>query len=313
MPRGDNLGKRCFMSNRRARTRFGQRAAHTTAQQGLHATMNQYNQRDRVSELEEDASLRGLRLQKDYLETELRLQSAAIKNTIVVFGGTQIVDEPEARRRIERARKTCKENAADAVSQRNLRIAESLLDKSRYYSIAREFGEIVGRAGSGPQDCSLTLMTGGGPGIMEAANRGSFDVGAKTIGLNISLPKEQRPNAYLTPELSFELHYFAIRKLHFLLRARALVIFPGGYGTLDELFETLNLVATGTIGPMPIVLVGESYWHRLINFEMLVSEGVISPQDLELFWFAESAQEIWDGISDWHRSAGLPLHCPSSP
>jgi uncharacterized protein (TIGR00730 family) len=152
------------------------------------------------------------------------------------------------------------------------------------------------------------VVTGGGPGIMEAANRGAFDIGAKSVGLNISLPHEQYPNPYITPDLSFSFHYFAMRKLHFLLRAKALVAFPGGYGTFDELFEVLTLVQTRKIKPIPVVLVGESYWRRAIDLDFLVDEGVIDQEDRELFWFAETAREIWTGILHWHDSSGEPLH-----
>jgi uncharacterized protein (TIGR00730 family) len=272
--------------------------------------MNETDAAPGATSTAEDANLRGQRLQMDYLDTELRLQEAGVHGTIVVFGGTRVVNEPEARQRLAAARLACKENSLDPVRFRNLRIAENLLEKSHYYSIAREFGAIVGKSGTGPADCSLTLMTGGGPGIMEAANRGCHDVGAKSIGLNVTLPEEQQANAFLTPELNFTLQYFAIRKLHFLLRARALVIFPGGYGTLDEMFETLNLIATRTITPLPVILVGESYWQKIVNFDHLVAEGVIEPQDRELFWYAETAQAIWDGITLWHQRAGISLHCP---
>jgi hypothetical protein len=150
-------------------------------------------------------------------------------------------------------------------------------------------------------------MTGGGPGLMEAANRGAYDIGAKTAGLNITLPLEQFPNPYLTPELCFRFHYFAIRKLHFLLRARALVAFPGGFGTLDELFETLTLVQTRTIQPVPVVLVGESYWRRVVDMDFLVDEGVIAAEDRELFWYSETAEDIWRTILAWHEQNGTPL------
>ncbi len=150
-------------------------------------------------------------------------------------------------------------------------------------------------------------MTGGGPGIMEAANRGAHDVGAKSIGLNIILPHEQFPNPYITPELSFQFRYFAIRKMHFLTRAKALVVFPGGYGTLDEFFETLTLVQTKIIESVPIVLIDEGYWTKLINFDFLEAEGVISPKDRKLFWFAKSAKEAWNGIIDWHKTNKTPL------
>jgi len=154
-------------------------------------------------------------------------------------------------------------------------------------------------------------MTGGGPGVMEAANRGAHDVGAPSVGLNISLPREQFPNPYMSPELCFRFHYFAMRKLHFLLRARALVAFPGGYGTMDEVFETLTLVQSRTIPPVPVVLVGEKYWRRAIDFDFLVDEGVIEREDRELFWFAETAEDIWRSILAWHEQRGTPLLTPS--
>jgi uncharacterized protein (TIGR00730 family) len=156
----------------------------------------------------------------------------------------------------------------------------------------------------------VLLMTGGGPGIMEAANRGAFDVGAPSAGLNIALPHEQFPNPYVTPDLCFRFHYFAMRKLHFLLRARALVAFPGGYGTLDEVFETLTLVQSRTIPAVPVVLVGESYWRRLVDIDFLVDEGVIDVEDRELFWYAESAAEIWSTILAWNERNGTPLLLP---
>lgn len=268
-----------------------------------------YRDTDIDSHFPEEASLRGLRLQMDYLKPELRLEAAGIEHTIVVFGGTRIVEKAEADRRAAKLQSACKQEPENEDLARELNIAKSVQAKSRYYTVAREFGAIVGMAGDGPQDCRVTLVTGGGPGIMEAANRGAFDVGAKTIGLNITLPHEQYPNPYLTPGLCFRLRYFAIRKLHFLLRARALVVFPGGYGTLDELFETLNLVQTRTIDPLPVVLVGSDYWQRLIDFDMLVTEGVVDPEDRDLFWFAETALEAWDGVCEWHRLTGTPLHC----
>jgi uncharacterized protein (TIGR00730 family) len=152
------------------------------------------------------------------------------------------------------------------------------------------------------------VVTGGEPGIMEATNRGGLDIGAKSVGLSISLPHEQYPNPYITPDLCFNFHYFAMRKRHFLLRAKALVAFPGGYGTFDELFEVLTLVQTRKIKPIPIILVGENYWRRAVDLDFLVDEGVIDQEDRELFWFAETAQEIWDGILHWHDISGEPLH-----
>jgi uncharacterized protein (TIGR00730 family) len=156
-------------------------------------------------------------------------------------------------------------------------------------------------------DSGLVVMTGGGPGIMEAANRGAYDVEAKTVGMNITLPHEQYPNPYVTPDLCFNFRYFALRKLHLLLRAAALVAFPGGYGTFDELFEVLTLIQTRKILPMPVILVGESYWRRAVDVDFLVDEGVIAIEDRELFWFAETAEDIWNGILDWYDAAGRPL------
>ena len=172
---------------------------------------------------------------------------------------------------------------------------------SPYYAVAREFGRLVGSARG------AALMTGGGPGIMEAANRGAFEAGGLSIGLNIELPREQTPNRYITPALCLRFRYFALRKLHFLMRARAMVAFPGGYGTFDELFETLTLVQTRTIKPVPVVLVGAEYWRRAFDADFLVEEGAIAPEDRKLFWFAETAQEIWDGILRWHAANGEPL------
>src|SRR5581483_8380947 len=183
-------------------------------------------------------------------------------------------------------------------------------EKSRYYPIARELGRIVGREGRRGRGGRGVIVTGGGPGIMEAANRGAHDVRAPSLGLNISLPQTQYPNPYVTPELCFQFRYFALRKLHFLLRARALVAFPGGYGTFDELFETLTLVQTRKIRPMPIVLVGREYWQRAFNPGFLMQEGTIDPEDGELFWFAESAAEAWRVIRRWYRLAGEPVFPP---
>ena len=179
----------------------------------------------------------------------------------------------------------------------------------RYYRDARHLAQRLTRwsDGLGSSTRRFVVASGGGPGIMEAANRGAFDVGAPTVGFNISLPREQFPNPYLTPGLCFRFHYFAIRKLHLVQRARALVAFPGGYGTFDELFETLTLAQTRKIRPLPIVLVGESFWRQAFNVDFLVAEGVIDPEDRDLFWYAESAHDIWESILGWWEKAGAPL------
>lgn len=259
-----------------------------------------------VEFLEEDTT-RGVRLQIDYLKPETLLQEHGVEHTIVVFGSTRIQEPLGAQRRVAALRKDLEANPNDNVRLQRLAVAEKILAKSKYYEEARSFGRLVGGSGKGPQDCRIMLMTGGGPGVMEAANRGAFDVGARSAGLNITLPHEQYPNPYITPELCFRFHYFAMRKLHFLLRARALVAFPGGYGTFDELFETLTLIQTRKIQPVPVVLVGEAYWRQAFNVDFLVDEGVIEPEDRELFWYAETAQEAWDGIMHWYEANGSPL------
>src|ERR1700674_980369 len=252
---------------------------------------------------------RGLRLQLEYLKPETLLDEQGIRHTIVVFGSTRICEPGAARRNVEALRAAQAAAAGDEAITRRLAIAERILAKSRYYQVARDLGRLVGEACEKAADRSkLMILTGGGPGMMEAANRGAFDVGAKSLGLNISLPHEQYPNPYITPELCFRFHYFALRKLHFLLRARALVAFPGGYGTFDELFEVLTLVQTRKIKPIPVVLVGETYWRRAVDMDFLVDEGVIDPEDRDLFWFAETAQDIWNGILHWHDAGGEPLH-----
>ena len=249
----------------------------------------------------------GQRLDLDYLKAELLLQKHGIDHTIVVFGSTRIIEEKTAMHELESAQKALKKAPMSTKQMHKVNIAERILEKSRYYKIARKFGRLVGEAGKGPGDSRLTLMTGGGPGIMEAANRGAFDVGAKSIGLNISLPHEQFPNPYITPELCFRFHYFTIRKFHFLQRSKALVVFPGGFGTLDELFSVLTLIQTRKIDPIPIVLVGKKYWKHLINIDFLEDEGVIDPEDRSLFWYAESAKEIWEGLLNWHKLNKTPL------
>jgi uncharacterized protein (TIGR00730 family) len=249
--------------------------------------------------------LRGVRLQIDYLKPELLLREHEIEQTIVVFGSTRICEPAAALRKVEELRALVEVDKHNGELRRQLAVAGRIQAKSRYYEVAREFGRLVATANHRARQ--VAIMTGGGPGMMEAANRGAFDAGAKSVGLNISLPHEQYPNPYVTPELCFSLHYFALRKLHFLLRAKALVAFPGGYGTLDELFEVLTLIQTRKIKPIPVVLVGEAYWRRAVDVDFLVDEGVIDAEDRDLFWFAETAEEIWNGILRWHDASGEPL------
>ena len=263
-----------------------------------------YRRADEDVEFLSTDGMRGLRLQMDYQKTELLLEKHRVHATIVVFGSTRIPEPHAAQRKVEML---SAELAADPKSKalaHKLAVAKRILEKSRYYEVAREFGRMVSLSNHSAGNHHSVIVTGGGPGIMEAANRGAFDAGAQSVGLNIVLPHEQYPNPYITSGLCFSFHYFAIRKLHFLLRARALVAFPGGFGTLDELFEVLTLVQTRKIKPMPVVLAGESYWRRAIDFDFLVDEGVIDQEDRELFFFAETAQEIWDGIQGWYASNG---------
>lgn len=250
---------------------------------------------------------RGIRLQLDYLKPETVMREHGVEHTIVVFGGTRITDGDHSEKRLEVLQRLLDQDPDNDKLKAQLQVARRIAAKSQYYDVAREFSNLVARCGEGPGDARLVVMTGGGPGIMEAANRGASEAGAKSIGLNITLPHEQQPNRYVTPDLCFQFKYFALRKMHFMLRARALVAFPGGYGTMDELFETLTLIQTRKISPLPVVLVGESFWRRALDMEFLVEEGVIDPEDRDLFWYAETAEEIWSGLQLWYERAGAEL------
>ena len=250
---------------------------------------------------------RGIRLELDYLKAELKMREYGIEHTIVVFGSARIVEKKTALKRLLDIQKMVEKEPKDRELLRELQVAKRMVQKSIYYEDARRFGQLVGKSGKGVDDCKVTLMTGGGPGIMEAANRGAYDVGAKTIGLNIKLPHEQYPNPYITPDLCFQFHYFAIRKLHLLQKAKALVVYPGGFGTLDELFETLTLIQTRKSDNIPVVLVGKNYWQKAINFDFLKDEGVIAPSDTDIFKFADNANEAWEHILLWHKERGNPL------
>ncbi|MCP5142702.1 MAG: LOG family protein [Gammaproteobacteria bacterium] len=266
-----------------------------------------YRRADRDIDFLERSEMRGLRLQLEYEKAELLLREAGVDHSIVAFGSTRITEPALARRKRDEAAAELAARPDDPARARRLAVAERIVAKSRYYDIAREFGRIVANANGPPANCRMVLMTGGGPGMMEAANRGVHDMGGRTVGLNIDLPHEQFPNCYLTPELSLRFRYFALRKMHFMLRAKAIVAFPGGFGTIDELFEALTLIQTRTIAPLPVVLVGEEFWRGVVDFDYLAAEGVIDPEDLDIFWFAETATEIWNGILDWHELNGTPL------
>jgi uncharacterized protein (TIGR00730 family) len=253
------------------------------------------------------SELRPVRLLLDYLKPELGLSDQGVLHTIVVFGSTRLVDPDCAARQLAEAERGVAQRPDDEAARLALFRAQRATAQSQYYAIARDLGRLVGSCGNGPGDRRMLIVTGGGPGAMEAANRGAHDVGAASIGLNIALPHEQAPNPYLTPELHFSFRYFALRKLHFMQRARALVALPGGYGTFDELFETLCLIQTGKLAPLPVVLVGRGFWERAIDFPFLVEQGVLDPAELSLFTFAESGRETWDAILRWYSDRGRSI------
>ena len=234
--------------------------------------------------------LRPVRFQLELLKTQLLLDEAKIASTFVFYGSARIPEPAKAEALL-----------ALATDDKAKKIAERLVEKSRYYEVARELARIVSVL---PRDADgkrqFVVCSGGGPSIMEAANRGAADVGAESIGLNIVLPHEQAPNPYVTPALSMQFHYFALRKMHFLLHARALAAFPGGFGTFDELFELLTLIQTGKIEPIPVLLVGRAFWERVVNFEALVEEGVVSEKDLSIFTFVETADEAWAAVQRFY-------------
>lgn len=235
--------------------------------------------------------LRPVRLQLELLKPEILLNEEGINSTIVVFGSARILSQEAAEKALRKTKAQYTDNPT-TQNQLALRIASKHLAQSFYYEQARRFAQLVsGSCLKNNSICDYTIITGGGPGIMEAANRGADETGAKSIGLNISLPFEQTPNPYVTPKLAFNFHYFAIRKMHFLIRARALIAFPGGFGTLDELFEALTLAQTGNMKAIPIILFGREFWQKLINFDFLVEEGLIAASDLNLFHYVENAEE----------------------
>ncbi len=246
--------------------------------------------------------LRPVRLQLELLKPEILQQEHNILSTVVIFGGTRIKDEATARSNLKQAEQRLAEDSDNSRLKRKVEIARRVLAKSHYYDAARQLAYMITRDSQTDAcgACEMVVVTGGGPGVMEAANRGAHEAGGKSIGLNIVLPHEQVPNAYITPELTFQFHYFAIRKMHFLMRAKALVAFPGGFGTLDELFETLTLIQTKKMEPVPILLFGREFWERIIDFEAIVDEGTIDIDDLKLFAFVDSADEAWAHIQNFY-------------
>jgi uncharacterized protein (TIGR00730 family) len=241
--------------------------------------------------------LRPVRFQLELLKPELVIDEAGIASTFVMYGSARIPAPDKAQAVLDAA--------TDDASRK---VAERLVAKSKYYEVARELGRL---ASSFPVDTDgrrhFVVCSGGGPSIMEAANRGACDVGAESIGLNIVLPHEQAPNPYVTPRLSLQFHYFALRKMHFLLHARALAAFPGGFGTFDELFELLTLIQTGKIQPIPVLLYGKEFWQRAVNFEALVEEGVVSAKDLDIFTYCETAEEGWNCVQRFYQGRSLDI------
>ncbi len=239
--------------------------------------------------------LRPVRLQLEVLKPELVLQEQHIESTVVVYGSARIPDPETAESRLVSAQAEYAKNNQDPGLKKKVDAARKALENSRYYDEARKLGHLIS---SNTGKDKLVVITGGGPGIMEAANRGAYEAGTPSIGMNITLPHEQAPNPYITPDLNFQFHYFAIRKMHLLMRAKSLVAFPGGFGTLDELFETLTLIQTHKVERIPVLLFGQAFWERVINFNALVEEGTISAKDLDLLIYVETAEEAWELISE---------------
>jgi uncharacterized protein (TIGR00730 family) len=250
--------------------------------------------------------MRGVRMLLELGKPELAFLADNIHSTVIVFGGTQIVERTAAERRLSEARRAAAAAPHDARLRREIERSTRLLEYSRYYDAARQFARLVSIDNQCDDDRCYVVVTGGGPGIMEAANRGAFDVGCKSIGLNIRLPAEQQPNPFITPELCFQFKYFAMRKFHFILRAAGVVLFPGGFGTLDEMFETLTLRQTQRMQPVPIVLFGRDYWDKVLDFQFLADVGVIADRHLDLFSYAETPEEAWQQILDFHAARREP-------
>ena len=244
--------------------------------------------------------LRPVRLHLELLKPEKLMEEAGINSSVVVFGGTQVASKEQADARVAEAKAKLAANADDAEAQRELVRANNVLKKSRYYEDCRKFAGLVTDYNKQHRDGEFFIKTGGGPGIMEAGNRGAYEAGGKSMALNITLPFEQTPNSYITPGLCFQFNYFAIRKMHFLLRAKAIVCFPGGFGTLDELFTVLTLRQTGRMQEVPIILYGKDYWDGIIDFQFLADQAVISDSHLKLFQYTETPEETWQVIRDFH-------------
>ena len=262
-----------------------------------------YTPADKDTEFLQRDELRSVRIGLELLKPELIQREEGIRSTIVVFGSARLQEPVVLKEALRLAEEQVAQAPDDRIRLQRVAIIKRQLELATYYDVAREFGRLVSSTCQIEGRCDYVIVTGGGPGIMEAANRGAADVKAKSVGLNITLPHEQHPNPYITPRLSFQFRYFAIRKMHFLIRAKALVAFPGGFGTLDEVFETLTLLQTGKTKSVIVVLVGRDFWERVINWQLLVECGLITQADLNLFHYAETAQEVWNVIT---RQNGMP-------
>ena len=240
--------------------------------------------------------MRGVRMLLEITKPDLILEENKILSTIIIFGGASITEESNIKKRLKNIEELIKKNPKSILLKRNFNRLENLLLMSHYYQSAREFSKLASISNQNKNCNSHVIVTGGGPGIMEAANRGAFEANCKSIGLNISLPNEQIPNAFITPGLCFKFNYFALRKIHFVMRSIGAVFFPGGFGTLDELFELLTLRQTGMKNKIPIILFGKEYWDKIINFEYLADLGLISDEHLNLFEYADTASEAWEII-----------------
>jgi uncharacterized protein (TIGR00730 family) len=245
--------------------------------------------------------LRHVRLQLEYLKPQLILEQHQIKATVVVFGSARFISRLQAEQLVADATTQLAQYPAALDLQQKLKSAKRQLKNSSYYEAAVEFSRLVTEHSKKDPEAALMIISGGGPGVMEAANKGAYQAGGKSIGLNIVLPHEQKPNPYITPEFCFRFHYFAIRKMHFLQRARALVAFPGGFGTLDELFETLTLLQTRKANTVPVILYDKNFWSRLINFDLLVEEGLIKEEDMRLIQFVDTPEQAWQAICDCYQ------------
>jgi uncharacterized protein (TIGR00730 family) len=247
--------------------------------------------------------LRPVRFQLELLKPELLMNEARIASMFVFYGSARVPEPAKAQALLEAAR-----------TDQEQKIAERLVAKAHYYDEARKLARIASRF---PVDDEgnrhFVVCSGGGPSVMEAANRGAQDEGCDSIGLNIVLPHEQLPNRFVTPDLSFQFHYFALRKMHFLLRARAVAVFPGGFGTFDEMFELLTLIQTGKVRPLPVLLFGREFWTRVVNFDALVEEGVVSPHDLEIFHWCEDAESAWQFVQDFYEERPAPAREQRGP